>query len=340
MGGGDPSIWSRQIKATHDTFDDLGGYDAQYVAGVNWPIGSWRINSMSGGRYIAPGQEGVPKDFCVQYHERESITVEDYDKIANLGWNRFCEEYFPRTLGISLEQLDAAQKALLKVYVDDVRVWKERGVAVMTGALAVSCEMILSLGRTLPKFTLDVHRYPEKVKAALEAMVPDIVQNCIADTKASGIPSVVVSLERGSGSYYNLKIYEELFFPPLKKMVDAFTAAGLITVLHFDTNWTLNMPYMRDLPKGKCICELDSTTDIWKAKEILKGHMCIMGDVSASLLSLGTPEQVVTYCKKLIDLIGKDGGFILSTGCECPPDAKLENVQAMIDTGKNYYPHS
>ena len=200
--------------------------------------------------------------------------------------------------------------------------------------------MILSLGRTLPKFTLDLHRYPEKVKAALEAMVPDIIQNCIDDTKASGVPWVVISMERGSGSYYNLKIYEKFFFPPLKRMVDAFAAARLITVLHFDTNWTLNLPYMKELPKGKCICELDSTSDIFKAKEILKGHMCIMGDVPASVLSLGTPEQVADYCRKLIDIVGKDGGFILSTGCECPVDAKFENVKAMIDTAKDYHPHA
>ena len=294
---------------------------------------------MRRGGEIYCAHEGVPQDFSVQYQERETITIEDYDKIINLGWNRFCEEYFPRTIGISLEQLDAAEKALLKVYLDDVKVWKQHGVAIMAGALALSCEMILSLGRTLPKFTLDLHRYPEKVKAALEAMVPDIVQNCIDDAKASGIPWVVISMERGAGSYYSLKVYEKFFFKPLKRMVDAFAAAGLISVLHFDTDWTLNLPYLKDLPRGKCICELDSTSNIFKAKEILKGHICIMGDVPASLLSLGAPEDVAGYCKKLIDIVGEDEGFILSTGCECPVDAKFENVKMMIDAGKNYYPH-
>ena len=35
------------------------------------------------------------------------------------------------------------------------------------------------------------------------------------------------------------------------------------------------------------IADLDSTTNIFKAKEILGGHMCISGDLPASLLSLG-----------------------------------------------------
>ena len=76
-----------------------------------------------------------------------------------------------------------------------------------------------------------------------------------------------------------------------------------------------------------------------EGKEILKGHICIKGDVPATMLSLGKPEEITTYCKKLIDTVGKGGGFILSTGCTCPVDAKFENVKAMVDTAKNYYPH-
>jgi uroporphyrinogen-III decarboxylase len=82
--------------------------------------------------------------------------------------------------------------------------------------------------------------------------------------------------------------------------------------------------------------ELDSTTDIFKAKEILKDHVCVKGDVPASLLSLGKPEEVTAYCRKLIDVVGKGGGFILSTGCMCPVDAKIDNVKAMLETARNY----
>ena len=79
-------------------------------------------------------------------------------------------------------------------------------------------------------------------------------------------------------------------------------------------------------------------TDIFKAKEILGGKQCIMGDVSASLLTYGTRDEVEEYCTKLIDVVGKGGGFILSSGCNVPVDAKFENVKAMIDTAKNHAP--
>jgi len=87
------------------------------------------------------------------------------------------------------------------------------------------------------------------------------------------------------------------------------------------------------------VAELDSMTDIFKAKEVLKGHMCIAGDVPAASSALGTPEEVEEYCKKLIDVVGEGGGFILSSGCTVPVDCKIENLKAMVNTAKSYYPH-
>ena len=74
---------------------------------------------------------------------------------------------------------------------------------------------------------------------------------------------------------------------------------------------------------------LDGETDIFKAKEVLGDHMCIMGDVPASMLFLDTPDNVYAYCTHLIRELGP-GGFILQSGCDIPANAKLENVQAMV----------
>ncbi len=42
--------------------------------------------------------------------------------------------------------------------------------------------------------------------------------------------------------------------------------------------------------------------------------------------------------KHLIDVVGRGGGFILSSGCEVPYNAKAENVAALIETGKTHLP--
>ena len=57
--------------------------------------------------------------------------------------------------------------------------------------------------------------------------------------------------------------------------------------------------------------------------------MCLMGDVSASMLYLEEPYNVYDYCVKLIRQLGPKG-FILQSGCDIPANARLENVQAMV----------
>ena len=63
--------------------------------------------------------------------------------------------------------------------------------------------------------------------------------------------------------------------------------------------------------------------------------MAIMGDVPAAMFALGSPEEVYDYSMNLINKIGPSG-FILSSGCDVPYNAKPENVKAMISaaTGK------
>jgi uroporphyrinogen-III decarboxylase len=74
---------------------------------------------------------------------------------------------------------------------------------------------------------------------------------------------------------------------------------------------------------------------MFKAKEVLGDVVCLQGNVPISLLVAGTPEEVKTHCKKLIDEVGRGGGFILSpsTGLD---NARPENVKAMFDVTKEY----
>ena len=74
---------------------------------------------------------------------------------------------------------------------------------------------------------------------------------------------------------------------------------------------------------------------MFKAKEVLGGHHCIAGGISASLLKTGTVQDVKDRCKELIDGVGKDGGYIMTHSCQMD-DLKPENMKTMIDFTKEY----
>ena len=75
---------------------------------------------------------------------------------------------------------------------------------------------------------------------------------------------------------------------------------------------------------------------MFKAKEVLGGTVCIRGNVPTSILITGTPDDTDEYCKKLIQVVGKGGGFMLDGSIGIPDEAKVENVMAMAQSVRKY----
>lgn len=324
----------KAFQATLDTYDDLGGFDMLPKTNVYWPMLGGKFSNAPI-RNLVPGRD-LPEDSLAQIDERVLFEREDYDRIAALGWNGFWEEHYAKMSGKSLPKLAAIQNRLLERYCREKQLCEDRGIPVLLGAAVDSVLMAFSLCRTLTQFTMDLYEVPAKVQAAMDASCDDLIQNTLETIKITKTPLAFIVLERGSGAIYRLDIFERFEWPYLQRYVDAFLSEGITPWFHLDTDWSLNLPYFKTLPKGKCVADLDGTTNIFRAKEILGGHMCISGDVRADLLTLGKPEDVRDYCRRLIDEVGKGGGFLLTTGCECPVDAKFENVKMMIDTAKTY----
>ena len=324
-------------QAMVDLFDEVGGWDGFLLPGYSQSPNPKRPMGARTGRMKYPGQ-GLPDDSIPQYIEDESMTIQDYDDIIRLGWFGWGEKLRARS-GVPIEKSVAWAERQIAQWKREMATWEAKGVPSLIGAIVSSPLMTLSTSRSLTAFALDIHRIPDKVQAVMDAMVGDLITNTLEVMKLTGGPGVMLVLERGGGFYFPPRVFERFEMPYVKKMIEAFASEGYITMMHFDQDWTLNLPYLRDLPRKRCICELDSKTDIFKAKEILGDHMCIAGDVPPGLQSYGTRAEMEEYCKKLIDVVGKKTGFILSSGCTVAADCKYENFKMMIDTAKNYYPH-
>ena len=62
----------------------------------------------------------------------------------------------------------------------------------------------------------------------------------------------------------------------------------------------------------------------------------LIGYISPSFVMTASDHEVEDECKKEIDTMKKDGGFILATGCEYPANASAENARVMIRTAQTY----
>lgn len=122
--------------------------------------------------------------------------------------------------------------------------------------------------------------------------------------------------------------FRELLLPRLQRVFAAFRRAGALA------NW-LNIagPTEATLPyypvAGADIANIDYYVDPQRARELLP-NTCIDGNIKPLLFVEASPEEVAAVASGLVSAFADRGGFLLSSGCEIPPEAKPENIAAMV----------
>ncbi len=183
---------------------------------------------------------------------------------------------------------------------------------------------------------LDMYRRPEKLVAACERILEWRIERAVpADPKKRGNPKrCFMPLHRGAEGFMSRKQFETFYWPGLKKAILAAIDLGFVPMPFFEGRYDDRLEYLLELPKGKVVCHFEQT-DMARAKAVLGGHLCIMGNVPSSLLEIASPQEVEDYCRDLIKVCGKGGGFILTHGSSID-EAKPANVKAMVDSAKKH----
>jgi uroporphyrinogen-III decarboxylase len=286
-----------------------------------------------------PGED-LPKDSVFQVVEKEIMTEADYKHAKDRGYVWIVMQLLPK---LRPEFFDVKNKFMdsIRLRFEDERTLanyktfkEEWGWPLWYGGGMESPFSVLCLARSYKKLVQDIYRNPDIVKQTVKRFTQDIIKMSIGGCVANNVKRNMIGLHREGSSSFSLKIFEDIALPMIKEIVNAHVKENIITILHCDGDWNPNLSYLTELPKKKCVIDLDDSTDIFKAKEILGDRMCISGNVMERFLAFGTPQKVEDYCKKLIDVVGEGGGFILKG--EAPRESKIENVKAMIKTANSY----
>jgi len=254
-----------------------------------------------------------------QVHEKEIISQDDYDTILDIGYDKWQPEFLSTHFDHPFER----SAPFFEYCPTAERRHAEAGFPTMVSAIFESPFEALCGGRSLATFLMDdLMEIPEKMDdvfaevhrvnmANYEAMLSN------PDTCPIG---VWVGGWRGTPSMLNREMFERF--------------SWIIPLYHLDSNWTPGLDVFREIAPKTGILALDGKTDIFKAKEVLGDHTCIMGDVPAEMLAFGTQEGTYNYSMKVIKEIGPTG-FILCSGCDIPFNAKYENVEMMCKAVKD-----
>jgi hypothetical protein len=317
-----------------------------------------------------PGH-GVPDDQSFQFVEAEYMHEDEYESFFNDPGSFFLCKMLPRLAGnlkglaklppmetvalgyqwpavlpffsdpeviLALETLinvSKKQANWVKIFSEFAQELREAGFPSMKEqTVFVPYDIVADNIRGTSGAATDLFVQPDNLKRLVERMAPFVTNAAINGARAKGNLRVFLPLHKGTDSFMSPRQFNTYYWPTLQKLIYDLVEAGCTPYLLIEGAYNTRLDIIKEVPKGKCIYHFEAT-DIFEAKKKLGDTVCIMGNMPNSLLATGSVEQVKEYTKKLIDVCGDGGGYIMSAGALID-HAKTENVEAWFETTREY----
>lgn len=318
-----------------------------------------------------PGH-GVGDNQPYQYLDREYMTADEYDDFLLDPTGFFLSKYLPRVagaydglqplaglagniyLGLSfapvyfalppvrqaMAKLAAAGEAVMD-FSGHAQALKHRlkcagfpyGGSIFAGA---PYDVVADYMRGAKGMMTDIYRHRDKLAAVFDKVRQLTLRETIARARMTDSRIVIIPIHWAPDAFMSQKQFEELWWPSCRELMLGLIDAGLIPMPLWEADCTKRLEVIKDVPAGKCIYWFERT-DMVKAFEVLGDVVALRGNVGASILNMGTPEDVDAEVKRLVDNIwNKGGNLILDTAFGIPDEAPVENVRAMFSAARKY----
>lgn len=168
----------------------------------------------------------------------------------------------------------------------------------------------------------------------------ELFRRCVEQSKVyaralveAGADIIAFGHATASCSVISRRAYETFALPREKELVDYIHSLGARVLTHICGN----IEPIVDLiaTNGSDIMDFDSVNDVTRLIQAAP-NMVLRGSIAPSLLAMGTPEEVETEARKLLDATADFPGFLLSSGCEINLNVPGENLDAMVEAARRY----
>ncbi len=208
-------------------------------------------------------------------------------------------------------------------------------VSAISGMLKAPMDILADKLRGYLGLCRDVLERPEKVLAACEALMPHLLHVALSGVDPDGNVPVAMWMHRGCVPFFSPKHFETIYWPTLRPIVEEIWAQGHQVLFYAEGDWNAHLQSFAELPDGSIVYHVDRA-DIFEVHKAIGHKFCLSGGIPNYLLCVGTPQKVRDYCKKVIDGVAADGGYIMDASAIIQNAAKVENVRAMTDFTREY----
>ncbi len=208
-------------------------------------------------------------------------------------------------------------------------------VSAISGILKAPLDILADKLRGYKGMCTDLFRQPAKVQAACEALAPHLLHVALSGADPDKNVPVTVWLHRGCPPFLSPGQFEKYYWPTLKWIIEELWARGHQTLFYAEGEWNPVLKWIGELPEQSIVYHVDRG-DIFEVHRAVGEKFCISGGIPNDLLAFGTPDQVRECCKKVIDGVARDGGYIMDAGAIMQDDTKAENLRALTEFTREY----
>jgi uroporphyrinogen decarboxylase len=144
--------------------------------------------------------------------------------------------------------------------------------------------------------------------------------------------SDIILLGDPTGGLLSRKHYERFAMPYIKRVVEAVNVPVILHVCGKTTHIIEQM-----CATGVQAISIDSLVDLPSIVPRVPKDIVIIGNLdTVDPVMTGSPEDTASATRDLLDKMRDVPNYMFSTGCELPLETPPENIQAMVETVKNY----
>jgi hypothetical protein len=304
--------------------------------------------------YGVPGID-IPPDVGFQYREpppdRAWMRADEYDALIDDPTGFLFNVWLPRvsadvaapgrpnTYRNNLSFLKGGM-AMMQYFsafgTQNARLRSESGtVSAIAGILKAPFDIIADKLRGYIGLTMDMVERPQKVLAACEALAPHLLHVAMSSADPSGTVPVGFWMHRGCVPFITPEQFRSHYWPTLKPIIEELWAHGHQTLFYAEGNWNYHLDSFAELPDRSIVYHVDQG-DIFEVHRKLGRKFCLSGGIPNYLLSFGTADEVRERCRRVIDGVARDGGYIMDASAIMQNDSKVENVKAMTEFTREY----
>lgn len=142
----------------------------------------------------------------------------------------------------------------------------------------------------------------------------------------------IICILEPTATFISPKAYREFSGTYTQQIIRKLNA---ISVLHICGNTKHLIKPMAET--GAQGLSLDAAVDLAQVASEVPEDLVLIGNIDpVRVMVNASPEEVRRAVSDLLDLMAPYPNFILSTGCDLPPETPLENIAAFMEMGRQY----